>query len=103
MTAGEGWKLCRSGQTDLKLYGLGEEGMGWDIILPNLITDLMALNKLELRPWDKSTLGEKDYQYLTNEELALMDRIADYTINVDENFQKMRDLYDASPALQKAG
>jgi hypothetical protein len=101
ITAGEGWKLCHSGKTDLQLFGLGDEGMGWNMLQPNLFTDLMALNKLEMHPWDKSPLGEKGYDKLTDEELSLVGRIADYTISVDKHFKKMRDLYNSNPALRK--
>jgi hypothetical protein len=101
VTAGEGWKLCRSGKADLQLFGLGEEGMGWGIIQGTLLNELMALNKFEIHPWDTSNLGAKDYEKLTEQELSLIDKIADYTVSVDKHFKKMRDLYNSNPALRE--
>jgi hypothetical protein len=68
----------------------------------DLIRDFLALNKLELLPWDhehghlaagvqEGEAGERD--------LALMDRVAELTLGGDERFDALRALYASDPGF----
>ena len=51
VTGGKAWQMCRSGQADPDTFGIFEwHGMGF--VRGNLLRDFLALNKLEILPWD---------------------------------------------------
>lgn len=112
ITAGEAWKLCREGKKDPKQFGIGctirpEWGInslhGLWFVRGQLLRDFASLNKVETvpylvricegldwKPW--RLVYEKDSK-LTEDDLLLLDKIAELTIDADTNFDKIRKEY----------
>jgi len=93
LPAGRAWWMCRDGQVDPEKFGiLGMSGR-W-FVRGNVVRDLLALNKLEVSPWDTWRLATKDDNEITEAGLALCDRIAAVTQGDDVDFAEVRALYD---------
>jgi hypothetical protein len=60
----------------------------------NVVRDLLALNQLEVSPWDTWRLATKDDEVLTGAQLVLCDRIAALTQGDDVDFAEIRAIYD---------
>jgi hypothetical protein len=75
LPAGRAWQMCRGGEADPEKFGnLGMSG-SW-FVRGNVVRDLLALNKLEISPWDTWRLATRDETALTDSHLVLCDRIA---------------------------
>jgi hypothetical protein len=99
LTAGHVWMLCRAGELDANLCGIFDMQGLW-FVRGNVIRDLMSLNKLEVLPWDVNDLMDGPEKHVTDEEFALLDRVAELTTADDSVFTEMRSLYESTPALQ---
>lgn len=89
IVAGQAWQMCRRGEADPDHFGI-HDMHGWDFIRGNLIRDLLALNKVEILPWDWG------FGYLNGQpfdDLALADRWAALTTGGDATFAEVRALY----------
>ncbi|BBF43404.1 transglutaminase-like enzyme [Lachnospiraceae bacterium KM106-2] len=112
ISAGEAWKLCRSGKEDPMKFGIGcdirpEWGItslhGLWFVRGQLLRDLGALNKVETVPylvrickglsWNPWYLVSASDEEITKEEIQLLDKVAELTSHVDENFNEMQELY----------
>jgi len=51
IVAGKAWQMCRAGVARPEQFGIFEMH-GWWFIWGNLVRDFMALNKVEILPWD---------------------------------------------------
>ncbi len=80
--AGDAWQMCRAGQADPDHFGIFE-WHGWDFIRGNVFRDLLALNKIELLPWDNWGLLETPFTACTPEQQALVDEAAHITATGD--------------------
>ena len=76
--AGDMWGRCRRNEVDPELCGM-MDFWGMDYVKSNVLSDLAALNKVEMLPWDGAALGEVPYDRLSDGELVLLNRIADAT------------------------
>lgn len=92
LVGGKAWQLCRSGQADPDAFGIFDMHGMW-FIVGDMIRDLMALNKIELLPWDGWGLmfGPED-PMPTGDDLALLDHIAELTLAGNEAFDEIRAL-----------
>jgi Transglutaminase-like superfamily len=103
IVAGDAWQTCRSGRADPALYGLsfmpGLLGM-W-FIAGNVVRDLASLNRMEMLPWDVwGGLMPQNDAALTTESVAMLDRIAALTIDGDEAFPELRNIYENDDRLR---
>ncbi len=103
LVAGAAWKACRAGEADPEKFLVSpdldvEMTRGWPYLRHNLIHDLAALNKQEMILWDYWGLANRER--LTEEELALVDRVAQATISGDASFPEVRALYEGEPELR---
>jgi hypothetical protein len=99
-SGGLAWHLCRAGIADPSNFHVGNQG-GMDGVRIGLLQDLDSLNKVELLSWDWwHELMDKPEAQLTHEEWAWLDQAADLTTHVDEQFDAMRQFYDASTYAQ---
>lgn len=89
VTGGQAWQLCRSKGVDPDLFGFSNM-KGLDFIKGNLIRDFLALNKIEILPWDNYLLIEKWYSNLDPEEKELMGRMAAISSGDDRDFLLVR-------------
>ena len=98
ITGGAAWQMCRSGQADPDQFGIFDMS-GLPFVLGDLIRDYLALNKIEILPWDGWGLmvGLKDP--IPDENLPLIDRIAVLTLGGNESFADVRALFQREPRL----
>ncbi|HSJ57200.1 MAG TPA: transglutaminase domain-containing protein, partial [Anaerolineae bacterium] len=93
ITGGQAWQMCRSGAADPDRFGIFQWHGIW-FVRGDLIRDFLALNKIEILPWDGG------WGYLAGEDdLAgeVMDRIAALCLGDDRAFADVRASYDADP------
>jgi hypothetical protein len=99
VTGGEAWQRCRSGQADPDRFGIFDMHGQW-FIRGDLVRDLLALNKIEILPWDPWGLMAGPDDETTPEDVALLDRIAALTLAGDEAFPEVRALYEGDARLR---
>jgi len=91
VTGGKAWQLCRSGKADPDNFGIFDMRGIW-FVRGDLIRDFLALNKVEILPWDGGWGFLKGEE---NMEAEIMDRIATLTLAGDEAFADVRATYEA--------
>lgn len=78
IAAGKAWQMCRSGETDPKNFGVsGIDISGLWFIRGSILKDLAAINKFEALPWEYWGLSDKEPQDMPEEDLKLLDKVAD--------------------------
>ncbi len=105
IVAGQAWNMCRSKKEDPNLFGVHSIGIyGAWFIRANVLRDLVALNKIELLPWDYTDFFHKffvDLKDLKPSEIELIDSIANLTSSADnDRFKNIRSLYGSNRKLQ---
>lgn len=93
VTGGEAWLMCRAGEADPDRFGIFEWHGIW-FVRGDLIRDFLALNKVEILPWDDGWGFLADEQDM---EAELMDHIAGLTRAGDEAFAEIRATYEKDP------
>jgi hypothetical protein len=99
LTAGKAWKMCRSGEADPDKFGIFDMH-GLRFVWGNVVRDFLALNKVEILPWDGGWgfLDQKlSYPLPDNETLILYDKIAAMTTEINEKFPEIRAYYKNEP------
>jgi len=99
LIAGDAWRQCRAGALDPMRFGIMDMRGLW-FIGGNVLRDFAALNNMEMLPWDCWGPAPQSDQALSPETLALFDRLAMLTLDADNRFGEIRDLYDTDPALR---
>ena len=104
ITGGQAWQMCRTGQADPDAFGIFQ-WKGLDFVRGNLIRDLLALNKVEVLPWDFWGLLKTPLAGCAEKDLAELDQIAALTMDPDAAFASLLSLYSetAGSNRQKAG
>ena len=100
LVGGKAWQLCRTGRADPDSFGIFDMH-GIRFVSGDLVRDFLALNKIEILPWDpwgESIMGESE---LSDEETVFFDRLAELTTAGDEAFAKVRALYEQDARIQK--
>ncbi len=102
LTAGAAWALCRSGQADADSFGYAKvpDLRGWLVLHHYLVHELAALNGMELLIWDLWGLAEVAESDLTEEQRALLDRVALVTEASDDTFPTLRSTYQHNADLR---
>ncbi|WP_405930651.1 transglutaminase-like domain-containing protein [Streptomyces sp. NBC_00827] len=79
LMAGEAWRACRTGERDLKTFGFSDapELSGMWFLRARVVQDLAARNGVEPLPWDGWGPEILDDASLTDDDLALIDAVAD--------------------------
>jgi hypothetical protein len=98
ITGGRGWQLIRSEGANPDSFGIFEWHGQW-FVQNNLIRDFLALNKIELLPWDGWGLMADPEDVVTPADLTRLDRIAALTIEPEAAFDELQALYAAEPRL----
>jgi len=96
ITGGHAWQMCRSGSANPDDFGILDMH-GWWFIWGNVIRDFLALNKIEILPWDGGWgfLTHALTDPLPDEtELVDYDRIATLSTIPDTSFQQLRSLFN---------
>jgi hypothetical protein len=96
ITGGQAWLMCREGIANPDQFGIFDMH-GWWFIWGNVIRDFLALNKIEILPWDWG------WGFLTNNlndpvpldtELPKYDDLAGISANPEMRFQEFRLLFN---------
>jgi hypothetical protein len=99
LTGGEAWTRCRAGELDPETFGIFDMKGLW-FIRDNVLRDFMALNRLEILPWDGNpfmrTLGEK----VSEDQLALFDRLSELTEGGNASFEALRVLHESDERVR---
>ncbi len=99
VVGGKAWQMCRAGEADPDKFGIFEWHGIW-FVRGNLIRDFLALNKIEILPWDGGWgyLDRYDIE-ATDENLNadVMDRIAAFSLSGNEVFTEIRSTYENDP------
>jgi hypothetical protein len=99
LTGGRAWRLCRGGQADPDHFGIFDMHGLW-FVLGDMIRDLLALNKVEILPWDEWGHMLGPGVACPKEELLFLDRIAGLTEAGDEAWEEVRAVYEGDPLLR---
>jgi hypothetical protein len=79
LVGGKAWRMCRAGEANPDHFGIFDmHGMGF--IRGDLVRDFLALNKIEVLPWDGWGVMVKPGDALSPDDVALLDRIAALTL-----------------------
>lgn len=91
---GKAWLLCRTGQADPEKFGIFEMHGLW-FVRGDLVRDFLALNKLEILPWDSYGLIAKHDNQVTEADFKLLDEIAGLCLDADHCLAELCALYAA--------
>jgi hypothetical protein len=90
VSGGQAWQMCRAGEADPELFGILDMHGLW-FVRGNLLRDLMALNKVEILPWD----GGWGFFAEEDPDRDQMDQVASLTLAGDQAFADLRATYEA--------
>jgi hypothetical protein len=90
VSGGQAWQMCRAGEVDPELFGIFDMHGLW-FVRGNLLRDFLALNKVEILPWDGGwgVLAEEE------PDRDLTDQVAALTLAGDRAFADLRATYEA--------
>ena len=99
ITGGNAWLMCRRGEQDPDKFGIFDM-RGYGFILGDLVRDFLALNKIEILPWDPwgFILGPEEFE--DGIDWQKIDQLAELTIGGDTTFVGVRSFYDKEPMIQ---
>jgi hypothetical protein len=98
LVAGDAWQRCRSGRADPQRFGILDLRGLW-FVRGNVVRDLAARAKRELLPWDGwGLMAKRDPSDAA--ELALLDRVAEFTQAGDERLAELLRLQASEPGLR---
>lgn len=98
LSAGEAWRRCRRSQADPGAFGIFEM-RGWWFIAGNLLRDVASLNGHAMLPWDCWGAMPAPDQAWTPDTLALMDQLADGTLDPAREAE-LRRCYESDARLR---
>ncbi len=99
--AGEAWQMCRSDRADPDRFGLSYVHLqGLWFVAGNVLRDFASLNRIEMLPWDVWGLMTMDDAGLTDQDKALLDRIAALSLAGDEAFSDIRAVYQSDDRIR---
>lgn len=102
LVATDAWTRCRKGEADPEQFGIsfypGLNGL-W-FIAGNLVRDVVALNKMEMLPWDVWGAAPMPDAIFSEEQIAFYDQLASLTQSPDKNFDALTDLYNSDDRLR---
>jgi hypothetical protein len=99
LVGGKAWHVCRTGQADPEAFGIFDMHGLW-FIRGDLVRDFLALNKVEILPWDGWGLIARRDEELSADDVALLDRIAALTLVDDPPFAEVRAIYERDARLR---
>jgi len=100
ITGSQAWHMIRAGAADPDTFGIFDM-KGWGFVRGNLLRDFLALNKLELLPWDPWPEMLFDPEAATVD-VDLMDTVADLCVHVNTRFADLRALFQTETRLRPA-
>lgn len=98
VTGGLAWRMCRAAQANPDHFGIFDMHGLW-FVQDNLIRDLLALNKIEILPWDPWGRMARPGEEPRPQDLAYLDHLAELTVAADERFDEVRAVFAEDRAL----
>lgn len=98
IVGGKAWQLCRTGAADPQTFGIMDMHGLW-FVRGDFVRDIASLNKVELLPWDSWGVIESQDEALTEDDLHLLDHLADLTSGDVPDFEQVRVLYQEDERL----
>ncbi|HUX78026.1 MAG TPA: transglutaminase-like domain-containing protein [Anaerolineae bacterium] len=99
LVGGKAWRMCRAGEADPEKFGIFDMHGLW-FIRGDLVRDLLALNKVEVLPWDGWGVIAKPDEELSPDDIALLDRVAELTFVDAPPFAEVRAIYEGDARLR---
>jgi hypothetical protein len=101
LTGGQAWQMARRGEVDPELFGIFDMHGLW-FIAGDLVRDVLALNKVEILPWDHGwgLLGDDAEAGPEPERSECYDRLAELSLPGQEDFAALHALYESEPRLK---
>jgi hypothetical protein len=99
LTGGQAWQMCRVGRANPDDFGIFDMRGLW-FVQGDLVRDFLALNKIEILPWDSWGRMSRSGKTPLAEDLAVLDQIAEVTLAGDEAFERLRSAYEEDSELQ---
>ncbi len=101
ISGGRAWLMCRREGANPDVFGIFEF-KGWDFVRGDLLRDLLALNNLEVLPWDFWPAMATPVADLSATELARLDYLAGLTCGgpgelAPGDFAALREAYESWP------
>ncbi len=101
ITGGRAWLMCRREGANPDDFGIFQY-KGWDFVRGDLLRDVLALNNLEVLPWDFWPAVATPVADLSPNELARLDYLAGLTCGgpgelAQVDFEAVREAYEAWP------
>jgi hypothetical protein len=101
LTAGDAWQRCRAGEFEPARFGIQFVNLrGLWYVAGNIVRDIAALNKVEVRPWDVWGAQPKPDEKLSDAQLAWFDQLAALTRRPDDSFDQLRQVFAADERLR---
>ena len=85
ITGGQAWIRVRNNEADPYHFGIFNLS-GFNFIKGNMIRDFLALNKIEILPWDNFGLIADKFQDMKPAEKRLTDKLAKISTGTDQDF-----------------
>jgi hypothetical protein len=101
VVAGQAWQMARRGEADPEAFGIFDMHGLW-FIAGNVVRDILALNKIEILPWDHGwgLLADDESQgRQPGAGESCIDQIAALILPGQEDFEGMRAFYENEPGL----
>jgi hypothetical protein len=98
LTGGRAWRMVREQGVDAELFGIFDMHGLW-FIRGDLVRDFAALNQMPLLPWDCWGIILGEDSDLSEEDWALLDRIAALSLD-NAQFDAARALYETDERLR---
>ena len=89
ITGGLAWQMCRTGGYDPDSFGIFDMHGLW-FVRGDLVRDFLALNKVEILPWDPWVLMGSSEEGAARDDVKLMDQMAELTCAGNERFDEVR-------------
>lgn len=99
LVGGKAWQMCRTGQADPDSFGILNMHGLW-FVRGDLVRDFLALNKIEILPWDGWGNIITDREEIPAEQTAFFDHLATLTLAGDDAFPEIRSLYENDTRLR---
>ena len=100
VTASQAWLACRRGYAAPTQFGLDPTDAGMDYVRATLLRDLASLNGWEAAGSDKWGLSGMSAASLSDDDLALLDRVAEAMEGGAADLASHRDLYLSDSRLR---
>jgi hypothetical protein len=99
LAGGEAWKRCQAGELDPETFGIFDMKGLW-FIRDNVLRDFMALNRVELMPWDPNPFMKTLGQTVTEDQVTVFDSLAELTTGGNARFEDLRALYESDERVR---